>query len=85
MDNGKIVLSLVCLVGFLLGLLLEHKADMELKRFRELHGPGNLKTDGMFSVTRHPNHLGEAILGGPSVDLQSSLEEAMHCPPSLGQ
>ncbi|DAC70800.1 MAG TPA: DUF1295 domain-containing protein, partial [Candidatus Poseidoniales archaeon] len=32
------------------------------KRFRELHGPGNLKTDGMFSITRHPNHLGEAIL-----------------------
>ena len=58
----KIALSLLCLVGFLLGLLLEHKADMELKRFRELHGPGNLKTDGMFSVTRHPNHLGEAIL-----------------------
>ena len=59
---GKIILSMMCLVGFLLGLLLEHKADMELKRFRELHGPGNLKTDGMFSITRHPNHLGEAIL-----------------------
>ena len=58
----KIVLSMMCLVGFLLGLLLEHKADMELKRFRELHGPGHLKTDGMFSITRHPNHLGEAIL-----------------------
>ena len=35
---------------------------MELKRFRELNGPGLLKTDGMFSITRHPNHLGEALL-----------------------
>lgn len=59
---GNIALSMICLVGFLVGLLLEHKADMELKRFRERHGPGHLKTDGMFSVTRHPNHLGEAIL-----------------------
>ena len=59
---SKIVLSIICLIGFLIGLLLEHKADMELKRFREVHGPGNLKTNGMFSVTRHPNHLGEAIL-----------------------
>ena len=58
----KIILSMMCLLGFLLGLLLEHKADMELKRFRDLHGPGKLKTDGMFSITRHPNHLGEAIL-----------------------
>ena len=58
----KVLLSAICLIGFLIGLLLEHKADMELKRFRERHGPGHLKTDGMFSVTRHPNHLGEAIL-----------------------
>ena len=58
----KIMLSMICLIGFAIGLLLEHKADMELKRFRELHGPGHLKTDGMFSVTRHPNHLGEAVL-----------------------
>ena len=55
-------LSLACLFGFLLGLSLEHKADMELKKYRAMHGPGHLKTDGMFSVTRHPNHLGEAIL-----------------------
>ena len=53
----KIILSMMCLLGFLLGLLLEHKADMELKRFRELHGPGKLKTDGMFSAAP-PNHLG---------------------------
>ena len=59
---GKILLSAICLIGFLIGLLLEHKADMELKRFRERYGPGHLKIDGMFSVTRHPNHLGEAIL-----------------------
>jgi len=59
---GKIVLSTICLIGFLVGLALEHKADMELKRFRERHGPGLLKTDGMFSITRHPNHLGEALL-----------------------
>ena len=59
---GKILLSAICLIGFLIGLLLEHKADMELKRFRERNGPGHLKIDGMFSVTRHPNHLGEAIL-----------------------
>jgi steroid 5-alpha reductase family enzyme len=59
---GKIVLSTVCLIGFIIGLLLEHIADMELKRFREINGPGHLKTDGMFSITRHPNHLGEATL-----------------------
>ena len=35
---------------------------MELKKYRQKHGPGHLKTDGMFSVSRHPNHLGEAIL-----------------------
>jgi steroid 5-alpha reductase family enzyme len=58
----SISLSVLCLVGFVLGLSLEHKADMELKKYREKHGPGQLKTDGMFSVSRHPNHLGEAIL-----------------------
>jgi steroid 5-alpha reductase family enzyme len=58
----KIILSMICLTCFVIGLLLEHKADMELKRYRERHGPGHLKTDGMFSITRHPNHLGEAIL-----------------------
>ena len=58
----SISLSLLCLIGFVLGLSLEHKADMELKKYREKHGPGHLKTDGMFSVSRHPNHLGEAIL-----------------------
>ena len=58
----RTLLSVICLAGFLIGLLLEHKADMELKQFREQHGPGHLKTDGMFSVTRHPNHLGEAVL-----------------------
>lgn len=58
----SILLSCLCLAGFLLGLLLEHKADMELKKYRAKHGPGHLKTDGMFSVSRHPNHLGEAIL-----------------------
>ncbi|MGB2339660.1 MAG: DUF1295 domain-containing protein [Candidatus Poseidoniaceae archaeon] len=58
----SIVLSGLCLIGFVLGLALEHKADMELKKYRSKHGPGNLKTDGMFSVSRHPNHLGEAIL-----------------------
>ena len=57
-----ISLSILCMIVFLLGLLLEHKADMELKKYREKYGPGHLKTDGMFSVTRHPNHLGEAIL-----------------------
>lgn len=59
---GTMILSTMCLIGFTTGLLLEHKADMELKRFRELNGPGLLKTDGMFSITRHPNHLGEALL-----------------------
>jgi len=58
----SISLSVLCLIGFILGLSLEHKADMELKKYREKHGPGHLKTDGMFSVSRHPNHLGEAIL-----------------------
>jgi steroid 5-alpha reductase family enzyme len=58
----SIALSGLCLIGFVLGLALEHKADMELKKYRLKHGPGNLKTDGMFSVSRHPNHLGEAIL-----------------------
>ena len=58
----SIALSGFCLIGFILGLALEHKADMELKKYRSKHGPGNLKTDGMFSVSRHPNHLGEAIL-----------------------
>ena len=57
-----ILFSVLCLVGFIIGLLLEHNADMELKKYRAKHGPGHLKTDGMFSVTRHPNHLGEAIL-----------------------
>ncbi|MGB1365777.1 MAG: DUF1295 domain-containing protein [Candidatus Poseidoniaceae archaeon] len=61
-NTERIVLSIMCLAAFLIGLLLEHKADMELKQFRERYGPGHLKTDGMFSVTRHPNHLGEAIL-----------------------
>ena len=58
----SVSLSLICLIGFVLGLSLEHKAYMELKKYREKHGPGHLKTDGMFSVSRHPNHLGEAIL-----------------------
>ena len=61
-SSTSIAFASLCLFGFIVGLLLEHKADMELKKFRAKHGPGHLKTDGMFSVTRHPNHLGEAIL-----------------------
>ena len=60
--TASIVVSSLCLAGFIVGLTLEHKADMELKKYRAKHGPGHLKTDGMFSVTRHPNHLGEAIV-----------------------
>ena len=81
----KIILSMMCLLGFLLGLLLEHKADMELKRFRELHDLGNSKPMVCFQLRAIQTIWERRFFGGPSVDLRSSLEAAMHCSPSLGQ
>jgi steroid 5-alpha reductase family enzyme len=68
-NNAESSLSTNQLIGtalligtYFIGMIIEHRGDIELREFKKNSGSGQLKTDGIFSITRHPNHLGEAII-----------------------
>ena len=44
------------------GALLEATADAQLRKFRlNDHTPGQIFADGLWSLCRHPNYLGEML------------------------
>lgn len=48
---------------FLIGFAFESVGDAQLKRFKQQpDSKGKLMTTGLWSITRHPNYFGEAVL-----------------------
>ncbi len=62
LSTNQIIGTALLFATYCIGMLIEHRGDIELREFKKNSGPGQLKTDGIFSITRHPNHLGEAII-----------------------
>lgn len=55
------VLDLVAVVVVLVGVALEHFADVDLRRFNRTKKPGDVLDIGLWSRCRHPNYLGEML------------------------
>ena len=54
-------LDVVALVIVLVGVALEHFADVDLRRFNRTKQPGDVLDIGLWSRCRHPNYLGEML------------------------
>lgn len=52
-------LDVVAIVLAVIGVALEHFADVDLRRFNRTKNPGDVLTAGLWSRSRHPNYLGE--------------------------
>jgi len=52
-------LDVVAIVVALVGVALEHFADVDLRRFNRTKQPGDVLNTGLWSRSRHPNYLGE--------------------------
>merc|ERR1711907_883668 len=65
-DKGPLgALDLVGVVIFIVGLVIEHVADMQKSRFNastKSDGQRSWISSGLWSISRHPNYLGENIL-----------------------
>ena len=56
-------LALVGLAFFVVGFFIEAVADWQLRQFRLMaNSEGQLQQTGLWSISRHPNYLGEMIL-----------------------
>jgi steroid 5-alpha reductase family enzyme len=53
------VLDIAACVVALIGVALEHFADVDLRRFNRTKQPGDVLNTGLWSRSRHPNYLGE--------------------------
>ncbi|NDF32142.1 MAG: DUF1295 domain-containing protein, partial [Acidimicrobiia bacterium] len=53
------VLDIAACVIALVGVALEHFADVDLRRFNRTKQPGDVLNTGLWSRSRHPNYLGE--------------------------
>ncbi len=53
------VLDVLAIVIALVGVALEHFADVDLRRFNRTKKPGDVLNTGLWSRSRHPNYLGE--------------------------
>ena len=62
LSTNQLIATALLIITYGIGMIIEHRGDIELREFKKTSGPGQLKTDGIFSITRHPNHLGEAII-----------------------
>ncbi|MDA8718205.1 DUF1295 domain-containing protein [Candidatus Poseidoniales archaeon] len=62
LSTNQVIGTSLLIATYCIGMIIEHRGDIELREFKKTSGPGQLKTDGIFSITRHPNHLGEAII-----------------------
>jgi len=52
-------LDVLAMVLALIGVALEHFADVDLRRFNRTKKPGDVLNTGLWSRSRHPNYLGE--------------------------
>jgi steroid 5-alpha reductase family enzyme len=62
LSTNQLIGTALLIGTYCIGMIIEHRGDIELREFKKNSGSGQLKTDGIFSITRHPNHLGEAII-----------------------
>lgn len=53
------IFDLLGLAAALIGVALEHFADVDLRRFNRTKAPGDVLNQGLWSRSRHPNYLGE--------------------------
>jgi steroid 5-alpha reductase family enzyme len=53
------VLDIAACVIALVGVALEHFADVDRRRFNRTKQPGDVLNTGLWSRSRHPNYLGE--------------------------
>ena len=59
----KLIIVIVGATIFLLGLLIESIADMQLKKFKkDPNNKGKILTTGLWKYSRHPNYFGESLL-----------------------
>lgn len=58
-DRELGIFDLLGLVAALIGIALEHFADVDLRRFNRTKAPGDVLDRGLWSRSRHPNYLGE--------------------------
>jgi steroid 5-alpha reductase family enzyme len=54
-------LDIVAVVIVVIGVALEHFADVDLRRFNRTKQPGDVLDIGLWSRCRHPNYLGEML------------------------
>lgn len=54
-------LDVVALIVVLVGVALEHFADVDLRRFNRTKQSGQILDAGLWSRSRHPNYLGEML------------------------
>ena len=47
---------------WVIGMIIEVVADMQLRKFIKTKKPGEVLTTGIWAYTRHPNYFGEAML-----------------------
>lgn len=52
-------LDVVAVIVAVIGVALEHFADVDLRRFNRTKQPGDVLNTGLWSRSRHPNYLGE--------------------------
>lgn len=62
-DIGRAALDVVAVVFWAVGFLFEVVADWQLMKFkREPANRGQILRSGLWSLSRHPNYFGEAVL-----------------------
>jgi steroid 5-alpha reductase family enzyme len=59
----------------LFGLVFETVADWQLSQFMKIKKPGQIFTNGLYSISRHPNYFGESVFwfGISIIALQANL------------
>ena len=61
--SGPSAMNLAGLVIFMAGFIFESLGDLQLNRFKaNPANKGKIITTGLWSITRHPNYFGEAVL-----------------------
>lgn len=60
-DTAIGVLDVIAAVVALVGVALEHFADVDLRRFNRTKKSGDILNTGLWSRSRHPNYLGEML------------------------
>lgn len=56
------IITFMLVILWLIGFLLESLADFQLAEFMEEKNKGKICVEGLWSICRHPNYLGEIIM-----------------------